>query len=102
MQTADLGNGNHLAGGRGLNRTRVRRVPAERPMSARVVTIVQERADQAPKLYRVNDNDVIQTFAAQRADETLHVRGLPRRTRRDDDFLNAQAMQTAADFLSVG
>jgi hypothetical protein len=50
MQTADLGNGGHLAEFRRLHRPRVGRILAERPMGARVVIVVHKRTDQAPKL----------------------------------------------------
>jgi hypothetical protein len=47
------------------------------------------------------DDDVIETFAANGSDETLDVRALPRTQRSGDDFLNADRDDTTAKRLAV-
>ena len=49
----------------------------------------------------VEDDDVIQTFTADRTDETLSVRVLPRRSWRGDDFRDAHRSNAMAESRTI-
>jgi hypothetical protein len=45
----------------------------------------------------IEDEDVIETFAADRADDVLDTGVLPRRSRRGDDLLESHRLDTIAE-----
>jgi hypothetical protein len=49
----------------------------------------------------VEDDDVIETFAADAADESFHVRGLPGAAGSDEDFFDAHVLDAAAEEIAV-
>jgi hypothetical protein len=49
----------------------------------------------------MQDDDVVQAFAANRADQALDIGILPRRLRSGEDFANAQPPCRFVEFLSV-
>ncbi len=55
--------------------------------------VAEVRLENAVKVSFAQDDVVVQALAAYGADQALHERILPRRTRRDADFLNPQALQ---------
>src|ERR1700738_2395375 len=79
MQTADLGEGNNIACGGKLPATRPWAVLIEREMRSGVMMILKIARQYAAQVMLVEDDNVIQTFTANRTDETLDVGILPRR-----------------------
>ena len=45
----------------------------------------------------IEDDDVIEAFAADRADDALDLGVLPRRSRRGDDLLDGHRLDTVAE-----
>jgi hypothetical protein len=77
MQTADLGEGNNIACGGKLHATRPWAVLVEREMRSGVMMILKIARQYAAQVTLVEDDNVIQTFTADRTDETLGVGILP-------------------------
>src|SRR5882672_244081 len=50
----------------------------------------------------VEDDDVIQTFSADRTDKTLSVRVLPRRSRRSDDLRDPHRSNAMTECRTIG
>src|SRR5438105_4878890 len=48
------------------------------------------------------DDDVIQTFSADRTDKTLSVRVLPRRSRRSDDLRDPHCSNAMTECRTIG
>src|SRR5689334_12912553 len=70
-------------------------------MGPAVVVIGEVIPQEAPEVRLPQDEDVIQTLAADRADQALDVRVLPGRPRRRDDLLNPQALDRLPEAISV-
>jgi hypothetical protein len=85
MQTANLRQRNDIAGRGRLYGTRLRAVFAERKMRSYVMMVLKIARQDAAQVMLVEDDDVIQTFPADRTDETLDIGVLPRRSRRGDE-----------------
>jgi hypothetical protein len=64
MQTTDLREGNNLARSGWVYRTALRTILVEREMRSRLVVIVKVRRQHAAQVTLIEDDDVIQTFAA--------------------------------------
>ena len=77
MQTADFGEGNNIADGGKLHATRPWAVLVERKMCSGVMMILKIARQDAAQVTLVEDDNVIQTFTADRTDETLGVGILP-------------------------
>ncbi len=78
VQTANFREGNDVAGRGKLYATGPRAVLAQRKMRAGVVMVLKIARENAAQMALAEDDDVIQTFSADRTDETLSVRVLPR------------------------
>ena len=101
MQPADVREGDHAALTRWFDLTRDRRVAVERQVASRLVVVREVRGQDPQQVRFVEHDHVVQAFAANRADESLHVRVLPGRAVRDDDFLDAQVLEAFAEVLPV-
>ncbi len=77
MQTADLREGNNIACGVKLHATRPWAVLVEREMRSGVMMILKIARQHAAQVTLVEDDNVIETFTADRTDETLDVGILP-------------------------
>jgi len=73
MQTADLREGNNIAGGGKLYGARTWAVLVEREMCSGVMMILKIARQDAAQVTLVEDDNVIQAFTADRTDETLGV-----------------------------
>jgi hypothetical protein len=89
MQTADLREGNNVAGGGKLRATRSWAVLVEREMRSGVMMILKIARQDASQVMFVEDDNVIQAFSADRTDETFDVGILPGRSRGSDDLRDA-------------
>src|SRR5262245_38475187 len=106
VQTPNLGEGHDFAGRGKLYATGPRAVLAEREMRSGVVMVLKVARQHAAQMALVEDDDVIQTFPADRTDETLRIGVLPRRSRRGDDLRdphrsNAMAESRTIRFVAV-
>src|SRR6516162_6407059 len=102
MQAPNLGEGNDIAGRGRLNATWPRAVLAEREMRSGVVIVSKIARQHAAQMALVEDDDVIQTFPADRTDQTLRIRVLPRRSRRGDDFRDPHRSNAMAECRTIG
>lgn len=89
MQTAELRERNNLAGRGRLDVARLWTILVEREMRSGLVMVFEILEQDVAQVLFVKDDNVIQTFAAHRADEALDLRVLPRRPRRSDNFFYA-------------
>jgi hypothetical protein len=64
METADLWEGDDLAGGGWVDRPKLGAILGEREMRSRLVVIVKVRRQHAAQVTLIEDDDVIETFAA--------------------------------------
>jgi hypothetical protein len=101
MQTADLGEGNNIACGGKLHATRPWAVLVEREMRSGVMMILKIARQYAAQVTLVEDDNVIQTFTADRTDETLGV-GILASAERDFDTVFATLVQLRAGALVIG
>src|SRR5712691_1521860 len=97
VETAHLREGDDIACGRKLYATRPWAVLVEREMRSGVMMILKIARQDAAQVTLVEDDNVIQTFAADRTDETLDVRVLPGGPRSSDDLLDAHRPHTIAE-----
>jgi hypothetical protein len=65
------------------------------------VVIPKIRGQHTAQVTLIEDDDVIETFAADRADDALHIGGLPRRSRRSDDLLDSHRVDTITEGLTI-
>ena len=78
METSDLWERDDLAGLGWVYRAALRTILVEREVRSRRVVIVKVGRQHASQVTLVEDDDVIETFAANRANDALHVSVLPR------------------------
>ena len=78
MQAADFRKGNDVAGRGKLYATGPRAVLAEREVRSCVVMVLKIAQQYPAQVALIEDDDMIQTFPADRTDETLSVGVLPR------------------------
>src|SRR6266849_4743476 len=97
VETAHLREGDNIACGRKLYATRPCAVLVEREMRSGVMMILKIARQDAAQVTLVEDDNVIQTFAADRTNETLDVRVLPGGPRSSDDLLDAHRPHTIAE-----
>ena len=85
VQAADLWEGDNVAGRGWLYRTRLGAILAEREMCSALVVVFKVCRQHAAQVTLIGDDDVIETFAPDRADDAFDIGVLPRRSRRGDD-----------------
>ena len=81
---------------RRLHRPTLRRVLLQREMSSRAVIILHEQLQMPVQRRFIDDDQVVQALAANRANDPLDVRPLLRRSWRSQHFLNAKQFHLAA------
>ena len=101
MQAAE-----HLAGsdwphGGRLERARLGRILREAEVGPAAVVVLGVLAEQEPGVGLAKDDDVVEQFAPQGADDALTVRVLPGRTRGRDDLLDAHGRESRGDGVAV-
>src|SRR5260370_12818789 len=101
MQTADLGEGNDVARGGKLHATRSWAVFVEREMRSGVMMILKIARQDAAQVTLVEDDDVIQTFTADRTDETLGVGVLPGGSRGSDDLRDSHRSNSITECRTI-
>ena len=101
VQAADLCKGDNDAGRGRLYRTRLGAILAEREVRAASVVILKVCRQHTEQVMLIGDDDVIETFAADRANDALDIGVLPRRSRRGDDLLDSHRLNTIAEGLTI-
>ena len=97
VQAADLGERNDLSRAGWLDRAFVRAILVEGKVSPRSMVIVHIGCEDAAQMTLVEDDNVIEAFASDRADDALSIRILPRRTRCGDDFVDPHSFDALAE-----
>ena len=65
------------------------------------VVILKVRRQHTAQVTLIEDDDVIETFTADRADDALDIGVLPRRSRCRDDLLDRHRLDTIAEGLTI-
>ena len=101
VQTADLWEGDNGACGGWLFGPRLGAILVQREMRAASVVIVKVGRQHTAQVTLIEDDDVIETFAADRADDALDIGILPWRSRRGDDLIDCHRLDTIAEGLPI-
>src|SRR5947207_12224940 len=101
MQSTDLRKLHHLPELRRLHSPRDWSILVERQVSARPLVVFEIQLQDATQPSFIQDDDVVQALAANRADQALDIGILPRRSRSREDVANAQPASRFVKFLSV-
>jgi len=89
VKTANLRYGNDGSESRRMHRSGFRRILIQRQVSSGSVIVRQERLEMPVQRGFVEDDHVIQTLAAHRANHAFDVSSLPRRARSRKHFLDS-------------
>jgi hypothetical protein len=79
---------------RPLDRPRHRTIHLQRPVCAPAMIIVEVPGQEPPEMSLVQDNHVVQAFAADAPDQPFDVGGLPWTPWGNQDFLDAHIADT--------
>ena len=90
LEAVDVGHLNDPAAGWRLYSPWDRRILVQRKVRAPLVIVIQEESKRASQGPLIPDDDVIKTLSPEGPDQPLHEGILPRRARRDQDFLRAK------------
>jgi len=101
MQAADLWKGDNGAGRRWLYGSRLRTILVEREMRAASVVILKVCRQHSAQVTLIEDNHMIETFAADRADDAFDIGVLPWRSRCSDDLLDGHRLDTIAEGRAI-
>src|SRR6266436_2866987 len=101
MQATDFWNWEYHARARRLAWSSLGCVLVEREMSAGPVIVGEVAGQGAAQVSFAQDDDMIETLAADRADEPLREGLLPRAVPRREDFLDPHALASVPKLLAV-
>src|SRR5881397_1065900 len=101
MHATDFGNLHDPARRGQLDGPAVGRILVEREMRASEVIVGEVAGQDAAQVAFAENQNVIQTLAADRADEQLGEGVLPRAVRSREDFLDPHALHSEAKLLAV-
>jgi hypothetical protein len=101
VQAADFWNLHDRARRGELDRPEVGCVLVEREMDARVMVIGEVTGQDATQVSFVEDKNVVETLAADRADQALGERILPGAVWRREDFLDLHSLHAVAELLAI-
>ena len=101
VQAADLREGDDSACGGRLYGPRLGAILAEREMCSALVVVFKVCRQHAAQVTLIEDDDVIETFAPDRADDALDIGVLPWRSRCGDDLLDRHRLNTIAEGLTI-
>src|SRR2546428_2014760 len=102
MQTTDLRYSNDGPKRRRLNAPRDRCIPLQREMGTRDVVVVDVALQDAPEVLLAEDDQVVQAFAPDRADDSLGIGVLPGRLGRGEDLPDANRPDGPSKCVAVG
>src|SRR5512143_3214874 len=101
MQSADLWESDNGTCRGWLYRSTLRTILGQGEMRSRLVVVLKVRRQHSAQVTLIEDDDVVETFAADRADDALDIGVLPRRSRRGDDLLDSHRFEAIAENLTV-
>ena len=93
MKSADLRKRHDLATFDRLHRPSEGRILVQRQVTSRTMIIVQLGCQDTPKMDFVKDDDMVETFAPDRTDDSLDVGRLPGRARCGQHFRDPHTSQ---------
>ncbi len=96
MQTAEMGASHDASHGGRLDGTREGRVFVQGEMGPRPVVIGEVPGEGPPQVPSIQDDQVVETLPADRADQPFHGGILPGRARRRAPISDAEAGHAAA------
>src|SRR2546426_212416 len=96
MKTTDFGSGDDPAG-RWADRPAIRCILVQPEVGPAPMVVGEVRAKDTAEMWAVDDDHVIQTLAANRADQALDVRALPRTHGTGHDFRDPYACHAATE-----
>jgi hypothetical protein len=101
MQSSDLRDFDDLALHRHFDLSRSRRVPLQCLMRARIVIIVEVISQDSAQVIFTDDDQMIQTLSANRADYAFGVWILEGRSRRGDHLFNLHPLYSQSKFFPI-
>ena len=101
MQAADFRNLDHLTERRKLDRSADGRIFFERQMRTASFVVFEIILQNPAQPGLMENNDVIQAFATDGAQQSFRKGILPRRSRRSQDFPNAHRFRRLTELLTV-
>ena len=97
VQAADLWEGDNVAGRGRLHRPGLGAIFVDREMRAASVVVLKGCRQHTAEVVLIEDDDVVETFAADRANDAFDIGVLPRRSRRGDDLFDGHRLNTIAE-----
>ena len=88
VKAADLWEGDNVAGRGWLRGPGFGTILAQREMRAASVVVLKICRQHTAQVTLIEDDNVIEAFATDRADDAFDIGVLPRRSRRGDDLLD--------------
>ena len=70
-------------------------------MRSRSVVVAQVRSQNASQVLLVQDDRVVEALSPDRADDSLHIRILPRGTWCNENLLDPESIDAAREVLAV-
>lgn len=101
VQAADLWERDNVAGRGRLHAPGLGAILSEREMCSALVVVFKVCQQYAAQVTLIEDDDVIETFATDRANDAFDIGVLPRRSRRGDDLLDSHRLNTVAEGLPI-
>lgn len=101
VQAADLWEGDNGACGGRLYGPRLGAILVQREMRATSVVILKICPQHSAQVTLIEDDNVIETFAADRADDALDIGILPWRSRCRNDLFDCHRLDTIAEGLPI-
>src|ERR1035438_2675017 len=101
MESTHQGQGDDVTLVGRFNRTRFRRILVQRPMGARLMIISEIVGEPPPQVLLVEHDHVVQTFAADGADQPLGEGILPRGAWRNKFLFQSEAKSPLPKFQTV-
>jgi len=101
VETANFGQFHDCTHGGRLDRSWLGRVFAQRQMRSRFVVVGEEGSKNPMQMAFPEHDDVVEAFAANRADEAFSIRILPGRARRGEHLVDADGVDPTAKLLAI-
>jgi hypothetical protein len=101
VQAADFRKLHDLPRRREVDRPEVGCVLGQREVRTRLMVVGEVAGQDAAKVSLAEDEHMIQALAPDRADEPFRERVLPRTLRRRENFVDAHALHTMPELLTV-
>ena len=101
VKSSDSGQHYNISVLDGLHSPKIRCIFVQRQVSSGDVVIVEVIAKDSAQVPLVENYHVIEALSANRSDNTFHIRVLPGRSRRCDDLVYAQVLDTPLHLFAI-